>query len=86
MRTTSMTKATRGIDQSGHRILIAGAAGGIVDTADLAGQSVRIGGSLTPVNIVKTVDGTIHTVDAKTGHDYGTMHDSSTGFGWSLDG
>jgi len=53
---------------------------------NLAGQRVRIGGGLTPVNIVRTADGTIQAVDAETGHDFGTMHESSSGFGWSFDG
>lgn len=43
-------------------------------------------GTRTNLNVIRTSDGEIHGVDAETGHDYGKMHESSSGFGWSFDG
>ncbi len=37
------------------------------------------------VNLVRAGDGKVHAVDADSGHDYGTVHESRSGFGWSFD-
>ena len=42
-------------------------------------------GQRSEVNLIRTEDGKIHAVDKETGHDFGTVHESRSGFGWSFD-
>ncbi|MBT3398853.1 MAG: hypothetical protein HN420_02575 [Rhodospirillaceae bacterium] len=42
-------------------------------------------GQRSEVNLIRTEDGKTHAVDAETGHDFGTVHESRSGFGWSFD-
>ena len=51
-----------------------------VGTMDFANQGQR-----SEVNLIRTEDGKTHAVDAETGHDFGTVHESRSGFGWSFD-
>tara|TARA_R110002110_G_scaffold415612_7_gene652277 strand:- start:87654 stop:89276 length:1623 start_codon:yes stop_codon:yes gene_type:complete len=51
-----------------------------VGTMGFANQGQR-----SEVNLIRTEDGKIHAVDKETGHDFGTVHESRSGFGWSFD-
>lgn len=42
-------------------------------------------GQRSEVTLIRTEDGKTHAVDSETGHDFGTVHESSSGFGWSFD-
>jgi hypothetical protein len=51
-----------------------------VGSMDFASQGQR-----AEVNLIRTEDGKTHAVDKETGHDFGTVHESRSGFGWSFD-
>ncbi|MEP4377774.1 MAG: porin [Alphaproteobacteria bacterium] len=51
-----------------------------VGTMSFANQGQR-----SEVNLIRTADGKTHAVDTETGHDFGTVHESRSGFGWSFD-